>query len=261
MSRLPDGGDRVRQVDAAGDPRPRGRPLAVLRARAFAAGDQPAHAVAAAARARGGGRRRTPDLPRGAAARRVRADRQGPGSGAADRGHADLRDGVARRRLRGRSPATATSRPRPRRCRASASPSPPDSAARRRSPRSRTAVREGFRRLGGETTRVRNVVLHRLLETYTVDVSSRLVAAMAAGAELPYELGAEPPRQRRPGLLQLPAADRGVHRLQPRAAGPALQPRARRPRRCRSARRSTSTWPSAARCGCRPAVARWPRRR
>jgi hypothetical protein len=39
---------------------------------------------------------------------------------------------------------------------------------------------------------VRNVVLHRLLETYTVDVSSRLVAAMASGAELPFELGAEP---------------------------------------------------------------------
>ena len=39
---------------------------------------------------------------------------------------------------------------------------------------------------------MRNAVLHRLLETYTVDTSSRLVAAMAAGAELPYELGSEP---------------------------------------------------------------------
>ena len=38
---------------------------------------------------------------------------------------------------------------------------------------------------------MRNVVLHRLLETYTVDTSSRLVAAMAAGAEMPYELGSE----------------------------------------------------------------------
>ena len=35
---------------------------------------------------------------------------------------------------------------------------------------------------------MRNVVLHRLLETYTVDSSSRLVAEMATGAELPYEL-------------------------------------------------------------------------
>jgi hypothetical protein len=35
---------------------------------------------------------------------------------------------------------------------------------------------------------VRNVVLHRLLEIYTVDSSSRLVAEMAAGAEMPYEL-------------------------------------------------------------------------
>ena len=39
---------------------------------------------------------------------------------------------------------------------------------------------------------MRNVVLHRLLETYTVDTSSRLVAEMAAGAELPYELVSEP---------------------------------------------------------------------
>jgi hypothetical protein len=35
---------------------------------------------------------------------------------------------------------------------------------------------------------VRNVALHRLLEIFTVDSSSRLVAEMAAGAELPYEL-------------------------------------------------------------------------
>jgi hypothetical protein len=35
---------------------------------------------------------------------------------------------------------------------------------------------------------VRNVVLHRLLENYTVDTSSRFVAEMATGSELPYEL-------------------------------------------------------------------------
>jgi hypothetical protein len=38
---------------------------------------------------------------------------------------------------------------------------------------------------------VRNVVLHRLLETYTVDSSSRLVAAMTAGDELAYDLAEE----------------------------------------------------------------------
>ena len=43
MSRLPDRRDRLRQVDAAGDPRPRRGPLALLRARALAAGHQPAH--------------------------------------------------------------------------------------------------------------------------------------------------------------------------------------------------------------------------
>ena len=98
-----DRGGRVRQVDAAGDPRPRRGPLAVLRARALAAGNQPAHALAAPARARRGRHRRAPDVPRGPAASRVRPDREGPGARAADRGHARLRPAVAAgRRLRRR---------------------------------------------------------------------------------------------------------------------------------------------------------------
>ena len=63
----------------------------LLRARAVAGGDQPADPLAAPAGARRGGDRRPPDLPRGAAAGRVRADREGRSAGPADRGHAPLR--------------------------------------------------------------------------------------------------------------------------------------------------------------------------
>ena len=38
---------------------------------------------------------------------------------------------------------------------------------------------------------MRNVTLHRLLETFTVDASSRLCAEAAAGAEMPFELAEE----------------------------------------------------------------------
>ena len=43
----------------------------------------------------------------------------------------------------------------------------------------------------GETAVVRNVTLHRLLESFTVDASSRLCAEAAAGAEMPFELAEE----------------------------------------------------------------------
>ena len=50
MSGVPHRRDRVRQVDASGDPGPGRGPVAVLRARALAPGDQPPHVVAAVAR-------------------------------------------------------------------------------------------------------------------------------------------------------------------------------------------------------------------
>ena len=106
LPRLPHGGDRLRQVDAAARPRPGRGPLALLRARALARGHQPAHALAAPARARGGGHRRAPHVPRGAAARRVRADREGPRAAADHRGHALVRPSVAGRGRRGRVAAT-----------------------------------------------------------------------------------------------------------------------------------------------------------
>ena len=43
----------------------------------------------------------------------------------------------------------------------------------------------------GETAVVRNVTLHRLLESFTVDASSRLCAEAASGAEMPFELAEE----------------------------------------------------------------------
>ena len=88
LSRLPHRRGRLRQVDAPADPRPRRGQQPLLRARALAGGDQPAHALAAPAGAGGGGDRRAAHLPRGAAAGRVRADREGRGAGAADRRHA-----------------------------------------------------------------------------------------------------------------------------------------------------------------------------
>ncbi len=91
MSGVPHRGDRVRQVDAAARARPRRGPLALLRARTLARRNQPAHALAAPARARGGGDRRAPHVPRGAAARRVRADREGARAAADHRRHARLR--------------------------------------------------------------------------------------------------------------------------------------------------------------------------
>ena len=106
---------RLRQVDAPDHPRPCRRPLALLRARALAGGHQPAHAVAAPARAGGAGHRRAADLPRGPAAGRVRADREGPRAAADHRGHARLRPPLARRRR-----LDARTRARPRR----PSPSP-----------------------------------------------------------------------------------------------------------------------------------------
>ncbi|MGH2894356.1 MAG: hypothetical protein ACRDPM_13995, partial [Solirubrobacteraceae bacterium] len=38
---------------------------------------------------------------------------------------------------------------------------------------------------------MRNVTLHRLLESFTVDASGRLCAEAAAGAEMPFELAEE----------------------------------------------------------------------
>ena len=46
---------------------------------------------------------------------------------------------------------------------------------------------------------MRNVTLHHLLESFTVDASSRLCAEAAAGAEMPFELAEE----RVPGRVPL----------------------------------------------------------
>jgi hypothetical protein len=48
---------------------------------------------------------------------------------------------------------------------------------------------------------VRNASLHRQLETFTVDASGRLTAAMAAGAEIPFEVAEEHTGARSSGAL------------------------------------------------------------
>jgi hypothetical protein len=59
----------------------------------------------------------------------------------------------------------------------------------------------------GETAVVRNVILHRLLESFTVDASSRLGAEAAAGAEMPFELAEERGSGRVPLYCYRPLVD------------------------------------------------------
>ena len=54
---------------------------------------------------------------------------------------------------------------------------------------------------------MRNVTLHRLLETYTVDASGRLCAEAAAGAEMPFELAEERGSGRVPLYCYRPLVD------------------------------------------------------
>jgi hypothetical protein len=54
---------------------------------------------------------------------------------------------------------------------------------------------------------VRNVILHRLLESFTVDASSRLCAEAAAGAEMPFELAEERGTGRVPLYCYRPLVD------------------------------------------------------
>ena len=189
---------------------------ALLRARALARRHQPAHALAAPARARGGGHRRAPHVPRGPAARRVRADREGPRAAADHRGHARLRQRwlggerpERRRRARGRR-----SRPSP----------PPDlrlqaacagrSAARAANAPRHAQPRPPRRRCAPSPSRP----------------PAQLAADVAGGAEVPFELIESRPRPRAPALL-LPAADRRLHRASAsacsRACPPTRRPRAR----------------------------------
>ncbi|MFZ1996102.1 MAG: hypothetical protein WAU75_18465, partial [Solirubrobacteraceae bacterium] len=54
---------------------------------------------------------------------------------------------------------------------------------------------------------MRNVTLHHLLESFTVDVSSRLCAEAAAGAEMPFELAEERGSGRVPLYCYRPLVD------------------------------------------------------
>jgi hypothetical protein len=54
---------------------------------------------------------------------------------------------------------------------------------------------------------VRNLTLHHLLESFTVDASSRLCAEAAAGAEMPFELAEERGSGRVPLYCYRPLVD------------------------------------------------------
>src|SRR5262249_5561973 len=179
MPRVPLRGDHLRQVDAAGDPRPRRRLAALLRARALARGDQPADAVAAPARARGARDRRPQDLPRGAAAGRVRADAEGQGARAADRGHALVRPPVA---VRGRRQQGL----RRRRGRLAALPDP-RRASQLLLP-ARQPARAGRNPAEREPAGVRDLAVKNALETLAGEAAERLRALVERGEELPYDI-------------------------------------------------------------------------
>ena len=221
------------------DPRPRRGQQPLLRAGALAGGDQPAHALAAPAGAGGGGDRRAPHLSRGAAAGRVRADREGRGAGAADRRHAH---------------ATARAG-----CSATPTPSPPPSrsnvqtgASARRSCRRRSAGPAG-----GSVGRAR-LPPQRSAEAARHRGGDPLQrAGRRAATRSPST--SPPSSRRRLALLQLRAADRrATSRARGRAALAArLRPG---PRRGRSRPASPPpTWrPAASRS--RPTRASAPRR-
>ena len=159
------------------DPRPRRGPLALLRARALADRHQPADPLAAPARARGGGHRRAPHLPRGAAARRVRADREGPRAPADHRRHAHLRPPLAGRRRRLRAAAGRRGAPVGRRRRLSACDCKAACAGR-------IARRPAAKRAAHAQSQ-----LHGLLEAFAEDAGLQLAATRRpTGAEIPFEV-------------------------------------------------------------------------
>src|SRR3954468_24914206 len=163
MPRLPHRRRRLREVDPAPRARPLRGPFALLRARALARGHQPAHALAAPARAGGGGHRRAPDVRRGPAPRRVPADRQGPRPAAHHRLDARIRHALARRGLHVRC---RVEEPRPR-------PSNPTGA-------------------------MRSHTLHSALRAFTEEAGGLLAGETARGSEIPFELVEEGGRARTP---------------------------------------------------------------
>jgi hypothetical protein len=65
---------------------------------------------------------------------------------------------------------------------------------------------------------VRNVTLHRLLESFAVDASSRLCAESAAGAEMPFELAEERSSGRVPLYCYRPLVDEFIRSRMPALA-------------------------------------------
>ena len=191
------------------------------------AGISPAHALAAPARARGGGHRRPPDVPRGPAARRVRADGEGP------RARADHRVDARRTAPSGSAPPAPAARPQ-----RSRSPSPPPEPGRSAlafRPARLIAIPRAARPPGGSPPRaanrrrMHNRALHDSLAAFVEEAARQLADEVSGGAEVPFELMEMSPHARAasPAVL-LPAAHGPLHRrARRRARAPALLPRRR----------------------------------
>ena len=151
----------------------------LLRARALAGGDQPADPLAAPAGAGRGGHRRAQHLPRGAAAGRVRADREGRGAGAADRGHAPLRQPLAARRRGRAEPVRRLGRR-------------PAAAFCKRTCRRRSGAGPGMKRVG-----VRDPLLNEALTRLAAEAAIRF--SIAGRGRRP-----DPLRRRRAGAARRP---------------------------------------------------------
>ena len=104
-----------------------------------------------------------PDLPRGPASGRVRADRERRGAGPADRGHAPLRPPLADGRADG--PGSRLD------------PDPARQPCRRRS---------AWR--GGEARSVRDPVLNQALKQLAAEAATRYATLVASGDQIPFDV-------------------------------------------------------------------------
>ena len=167
------------------------------RARALARGHLAADPEPAPALARGGGHRRPPDLPRGPAARRVRADREGPRARPDHRVDARVRHRVARRH---------------RQCSRAAGAGDARSRSSREQSVSGLQLRvraRGARPAAQNPQRMHNRALHDTLAAFVEEAAWQLAEEVAAGAEVPFEL-IEQGRASAPLYCYRPLTDRFI---------------------------------------------------
>ena len=195
LPRLSNRRDHLRQVDSPRDPRPRRREPPLLRARALARGDQPAHALAAPACSRGARRSSsaTP-TPRSRPGSSTRSPK-GPGAGAADRGHAQLR-----RQLAAERPLGAPSRAR------AAASSPPGAQSLGPALQSQLAWQERARRRK-KPPLMRDLVVRESLRDLAEEAASVSASSCAPARRFPTRCAS--PGRARPSATTAP--DRPLH--------------------------------------------------